>query len=64
MDDDPQAWAHRVSVKRVSPAQVIKFSAVRGNGLSQFYFHGMLIKKIVALKRTIGKILNRSAAHI
>jgi hypothetical protein len=59
VDDDPLAWAHSVSIKRG-----LNLAAVRGNGLRHFYFDGMLIKKIVALKQLIGKFLNTSAAHI
>jgi hypothetical protein len=62
-DDDPPAWAHRVSIKRMSPAQESKFS--RGPGpWVKVYFDRTLILKILALKLTIGKILNTVAAHI
>jgi hypothetical protein len=35
-DDDPQAWAHRVSIKRMRPSPVIKFSFGMGPRVKTF----------------------------
>jgi hypothetical protein len=46
----------RVDTKKSGPELHMNSAAVQGHGLKHFYFRGMLILKIVALKRLIGKI--------
>jgi hypothetical protein len=55
-DNNTGAWAHRVSIKKMSPAPGIKFSRGPGQRVERhFYFDGTLILKIVAIKRLMGK---------
>jgi hypothetical protein len=64
MDDNPQAWAHCVSIKRVSPAPVIKFICGQGHQIKAFLLPWNVDLKNCGFKWLIGKTLIRSAAHI
>jgi hypothetical protein len=63
-DDDTQAWAHRASIRKMSPLPGIKFSRGPGQRVKAFLLRWNVDLKIVALKRLIGKYFNRLAAHI
>jgi hypothetical protein len=64
VDNDPRAWAHRISIKRMSPTPGIKFSL----GLRPQVKAFLLLLNIDLKNRTFKwltiKIVNRSVAHI